>query len=79
MTYPQTSPYDADISKIVQTTIVDAYKSDNTQPLFPPGDGQEGVECKNNLAGIECNAGRNMLKKLHYWNLSDDIINQNYE
>ena len=26
-----------------------------TLNLFPPGDGQEG-RCKNNLAGIECNA-----------------------
>ena len=74
MTVAQSSPYDSYISAKVQTAMVNAYKQDNTAPLFPPGDGQEGIDCKNELAGLSCPASRSLYTPLRKWNLADDQI-----
>jgi len=74
MTYPQATPYDSDISGKVQTAMVNAYKQDNTDPLFPPGDGQEGIDCNNELAGLSCPSSRSLNSRLRKWNLADDQI-----
>ena len=79
MTYPQSPPNDSNIPNLVQDSVVAAYNSDNSHPLFPPGNGQDGINCKSNLAGIECDAGRSMLKKYEYWHLSDDFIENHYK
>jgi hypothetical protein len=79
MTYPQSAPNDSNIPNLVQDSVVAAYNSDNSHPLFPPGNGQDGIDCKSNLAGIECDAGRSMLKKYEYWHLSDDFIKNHYK
>ena len=74
MTYPQAAPYDSDISGKVQTAMVNAYKQDNTDPLFPPGDGQEGIDCNNELAGLSCPSSRSLFTPQRKWNLADDQI-----
>ena len=74
MTYAQEAPYDSDISGKVQTAMVNAYKQDNTDPLFPPGNGQEGIDCNNELAGLSCPASRSLYTPLRKWNLADDQL-----
>ena len=74
MTVAQSSPYDADISTLVQNGLVDSYKSNNETALILPGNQQDGIECWNNLAGIECSNSRNNINIKRYWHLTDDII-----
>ena len=74
MTYAQEAPYDSDIPGKVQTAMVNAYKEDNTDPLFPPGDGQEGIDCNNELAGLNCPASRSFYTPQRKLNLADDQI-----
>ena len=74
MTYPQAAPYDSDIPGKIQTAMVNAYKQNNTDPLFPPGDGQEGIDCNNELAGLSCPSSRSLYTPLRKWNLADDQI-----
>jgi hypothetical protein len=74
MTYAQSEPYNVDISGLVQNAIVDAYKANNDDPLIAPGNGQDGIDCWNNLAGIECSNSRNNINIKRYWHLTDDII-----
>ena len=45
MTVAQSSPYDADISTLVQNGLVDLYKSNNETTLILPGNQQDGIEC----------------------------------
>ena len=73
MTYPQASPYNSDIPAKVQIAMVNLYKADNNDPLFPPGDGQEGIDCNAELAGLSC-AVRNLSVPRLKWNLFDDQI-----
>ena len=45
MTVAQSSPYDTDISTLVQNGLVDLYKSNNETALILPGNQQDGIEC----------------------------------
>jgi hypothetical protein len=75
MTYAQaTPPYDSDIPGKVQTAMVNAYKEDNTDPLFPPGDGQEGIDCGAELAGENCPSSRSLYTPKRKLNFADDQI-----
>ena len=74
MTYAQEAPYDSDISGKVQTAMVNAYKQDNTDPLFPPGDGQEGIDCHKELAGLSCPASRSLHTPQRKLNFEDDQL-----
>ena len=74
MTYPQAAPYDSNIAVKVQDAMTDAWKQDNTDPLFPPGDGQEGIDCSDALAGLNCPSSRSLYTPLRKWSLADDQI-----
>ena len=74
MTYPQAAPYDSNIPVKVQDAMTDAWKQDNTDPLFPPGDGQEGIDCSDALAGLNCPSSRSLYTPLRKWSLADDQI-----
>ena len=75
MTFPQAAaPYDSNIPVKVQDTMTDAWKQDNSDPLFPPGDGQEGIDCSNALAGLNCPSSRSLYTPLRKWSLADDQI-----
>jgi len=79
MTYAQSAPYNTDISTLVQNGLVDSYKANNISALIPPGDQQDGIKCWNNLAGLECDVARNLLRKYKVWVHYDDMINHNIE
>ena len=74
MTHPQATPYDSNIPVKVQDAMTDAWKQDNTDPLFPPGDGQEGIDCSDALAGLNCPSSRSLYTPLRKWSLADDQI-----
>ena len=74
MTHPQAAPYDSNIPVKVQDAMTDAWKQDNTDPLFPPGDGQEGIDCSDALAGLNCPSSRSLYTPLRKWSLADDQI-----
>ena len=74
MTHPQAGPYDSNIPVKVQDAMTDAWKQDNTDPLFPPGDGQEGIDCSDALAGLNCPSSRSLYTPLRKWSLADDQI-----
>ena len=54
--------------------LLETYKANNDDPLIAPGNGQDGIDCWNNLAGIECSNSRNNINIKRYWHLTDDII-----
>ena len=77
ITVAQSSPYDADISTLVQNGLVDLYKSNNETALILPGNQQDGIECWNNLAGLECSnsiISFNMERFWHSENFGNDLI-----
>ena len=75
MTYSQAAPYDSNIPVKVQDAMTDAWKQDKKDPLFPPGDGQEGIDCNNALAGLNyCPTSRSLYTPLRKWHLVDDQI-----
>ena len=77
MTVAQSSPYDADISALVQNGLVDSYKSNNETALILPGNQQDGIECWNNLAGLECSNSIISFNMERYWhseNFDNDFI-----
>ena len=74
MTYAQAAPYNADISTLVQNGLVDSYKANSDSTLIPPGNQQDGINCWNNLAGLDCDVSRNLLRKYKVWSHYDDII-----
>ena len=77
MTVAQSSPYNANISALVQNGLVDSYKSNNETALILPGNQQDGIECWNNLAGLECINSTNSFNMERYWhsqNFDNDFI-----